>query len=105
MMNYDPNMTNSGRMAKQTVKLTFQLWEYKTEIEEVVGGNCTGLTVIEAAITNAYDRLAPDRGVPIIMLTNSNGDQLECGDEEDKGEDWLGDMLVKAEITAIEADK
>lgn len=24
-MNYDPNMTNSGRMAKQTVKLTFQL--------------------------------------------------------------------------------
>ncbi|WP_249509223.1 DUF5406 family protein, partial [Escherichia coli] len=29
IMNYDPNLTSCGRMAKQTVRLTFGLWEYR----------------------------------------------------------------------------
>lgn len=102
-MNYDPNMTLSGRMAKQTVRLTFQQWEYKVEMVEHVGGNCTGMTVIDCAIGNAYASLSNDRGVPYIILTDAGGNTLQCHDDEDKGEDWLKDMLVKAEIIAIEA--
>ncbi|EEQ3874799.1 DUF5406 domain-containing protein, partial [Escherichia coli] len=32
-MNYDPNLTLYGRMAKQTVLLTFGLWEYRETFE------------------------------------------------------------------------
>ena len=35
-MEYDPNMTLCGRMAKQTVKLTLQEWNYKIEDIEAV---------------------------------------------------------------------
>ena len=101
-MNYDPNMTNSGRMAKQTVKLTFQQWEYKAEMIKVVGGNCTGMTVIDCAVGNAYENLPDDRGYPYIVMTDADGNTLQCDDYEERGDDWLKDMLVRAEITAIE---
>jgi len=104
-MNYDPNMTSSGRMAKQTVKMTFQQWNYKAEIEKVVGGNCTGMTVIGHAVGMAYETLEEVNMTPFILMINGDGDRLHCGDDEEEGEDWLRDMLVKAEITAIEADK
>lgn len=103
-MNYDPNMTNSGRMAKQTVRLTFQQWEYTAEIEQVVGGNCTGLSVIDCAVENAYDQLDTDRNIPFISMTAPGGEVLQCDDDEDRGEDWLKDMLVRAEIVSIETD-
>ena len=101
-MNYDPNMTNSGRMAKQTVKLTFQQWEYKAEMIEVVGGNCTGMTVIDSAVDIAYENLPDDRGCPYIVMTDADGNTLRCDDDEEQGEEWLKGMLVRAEITAIE---
>nr|MCD4237043.1 DUF5406 domain-containing protein [Escherichia coli] len=50
IMNYDPNLTSCGRMAKQTVRLTFGLWEYRETFEVTVGGNLTGLDVISCAI-------------------------------------------------------
>lgn len=106
-MNYDPNLTNSGRMAFQKVRLVFQLWESKIEYEETVGGNCTGLTVIDCAVSNVYEKLPSltlDVDIPFIVLTNEKGETLECADEERKGEDWLRDMLVKAEIFEIEPD-
>ena len=103
-MNYDPNMTNSGRMAKQTVNLVFQQWDYTAEIEQVVGGNCTGLSVIDCAVCNAYECLDADRNTPFILMTNPGGEVLHCGDDEDRGEDWLKDMLVRAEIVSIETD-
>lgn len=100
-MNYDPNMTNSGRMANQTVNLTFQKWGYKAEMVEVVGGNCTGMTVIDCAVGNAYESLSEERGCPYIVMTDADGNTLQCDDDDDRGDDWLKDMLVKAEITAI----
>lgn len=103
IMNYDPNLTNSGRMADQTVKLTFALWEYRVEMTAVVGGNCTGLDIIRAAVSNAYDKLpthGPDE-IATITLTNAAGDTMESEDDDDKQEDWLADMLIAAEITAI----
>ena len=102
-MNYDPNMTNSGRMAKQTVKMTFQQWGYTADMIEIVGGNCSGMDVIDCAVENAYESLQEDRGCPYIILTDAEGNTLQCEDDEDKGEYWLKEMLVKAEITAIEA--
>lgn len=101
-MNYDPNMTNCGRRAKQTVKLTFQQWEYKAEMEVSVGGNCTGMDVIDCAVGNAYERLPEDCGYPCIDMADDDGGTLRCSDDDERGEDWLKDMLVKAEITAIE---
>jgi len=101
-MNYDPNLTCSGRMAKQKVQLTFQQWEYSTVVESTVGGNCTGLSVIDCAIANAYDALELDGQTPMIEMTNHEGNTLGCTDDEDRGDDFLKDMLVKAEIICIE---
>lgn len=104
-MNYDPNLTTSGRMARQTVRLRFQQWNYKAELEAEVGGNCTGLDVISCAVGNAYEslpRLYAD--VASIELKDAEGNTLECSDDEDQGEDWLKDMLVGAEIVAIEPE-
>ena len=103
-MNYDPNMTNSGRMAKQTVKMVFQTWEYMAVRSEVIGGNCTGFDVIGAAVGNAYDNLLTERGIPYIEMMDMDGNELVCEDDENRGENWLKDMLVKAEIVSIEAE-
>lgn len=111
-MDYDPNLTNSGRMAMQTVRLTFGIWEYRKEVEVTVGGNCTGLTVIDSAVESAYNKL-DRRGIfgcndtyAVIYLDSEDGtEQMECADDEDECEDWLKDMLIKAEIVSITPDK
>lgn len=97
MMNYDPNMVHCGRITKQTVRLTFGQWKARCVKEVVVGGNCTGLTVIETAIESLYDKL-PDK----TLVMEDLDDTLECSDDEDRGEEWLKDMLVAAEIISIE---
>ncbi len=63
-----------------------------------------GLTVIESAVSDAYDRLPVMHSyeVKYINLHNSNGDVLECTDDSDEGESWLEAMLVGAEIISIE---
>jgi hypothetical protein len=107
-MNYDPNLTNSGRMAKQTVRLTFAQWEYRKTIETEVGGNCTGLTVIECAVDNVYDSLPRNRHDCAYLemgAVDGSGDTLICEDDEDSGDEWLKDMLVCAEIVAIRPDE
>lgn len=109
VMNYDPNLTNSGRMAVQTVRLTFGVWEYRAVIEVAVGGNCTGLIVIDCAVENAYESLE-QRGIygledtyAVINMPKIGAPEevLECGDDEQHGEDWLKNMLLSAEIISI----
>lgn len=109
IMNYDPNLTNSGNMAFQAVRLTFAMWDYRAVMEVTVGGNCRGLTVIDCAVENAYEKLE-QRGIycsadtyAVINMTKIGNPEeiLECGDDENHGEDWLKDMLVSAEIIAI----
>ena len=106
-MNYDPNLTSSGNMADQKVKLTFAQWEYRVEMTATVGGNCTGLTVIRSAVGSAFDTLPYRTDGPheitSIVMTNAAGDTLECEDEDERGEDWLADMLIGAEIVSIVA--
>ncbi|OSK92289.1 hypothetical protein ECXG_00799 [Escherichia coli TA447] len=103
IMNYDPNLTSCGRMAKQTVRLTFGLWEYRETFEVTVGGNLTGLDVISSAIeslyaTLPYEEVEDERD--IIATINIGG--LECKDENLSGELWLAGMLISAEIISIE---
>lgn len=108
MINYDHNMVFCGRMARQTVRLTFGMWDYRAEKETTVGGNCLGLEVIETAVENVYDRLPEDKHgyeVKEIILKNDAGNELLCRDDEDRDYDWLKDMLIKAEIIKIEEEK
>ncbi len=106
-MNYDPNLVTCGRMASQTVKLTFQIWEVKCEKTVKVGGNCRGLDVIRTAVGIVYDNLCDDQDpdCPELIFVSANGDQLIDADDDDKGPDWLEDRLVCAEIIAIEPDQ
>jgi len=100
-MNYDPNLVFCGRMATQTVRLTFGVWEYRKTIDITVGGNCRGLGVIEAAVENAYDQLpsAPYASeAKTITLTGVDGEEVDLDEDE---EDWLKNMLIAAEIIDI----
>lgn len=97
-MNYDPNMTNSGRCARQTVELTFQMREYSKTITTTVGGNCTGLSVIQSAVENVIEELGGEDGA--IVLEKPNGDTLEC----DMWDTDLEEILVSARITEIVPD-
>lgn len=107
VMNYDPNLTLCGRMAKQTVRLTFGLWEYRETLEVTVGGNLTGLDVISCAIESLYETLPYEEvrnertGGTDIMATINIG-ELTCQDEDLSGELWLAGMLISAEIISIE---
>ncbi|QTA23913.1 hypothetical protein FYK18_10085 [Escherichia albertii] len=106
-MNYDPNLTLCGRMAKQTIRLTFGLWEYRETFEVTVGGNLTGLDVISCAIESLYETLPYEEvrnectGGTDIMATINIG-ELTCQDEDLSGELWLAGMLISAEIISIE---
>jgi hypothetical protein len=111
-MNYDPNLTLCGRMATQTVRLTFGIWEYRAVMEVEVGGNCTGMTVIDCAVGIAYQELE-QRGIygssetyaVINMPSLTDPEQImECGDDDPacpQDEYWLKNMLIAAEIIAI----
>lgn len=108
-MNYDPNLVLCGRRAIQNVRLTFGLWEYRAVMEVEVGGNCTGMTVIDCAVGIAYDQLE-QRGIygsddtyAVITLVKAGeaGAEMECEDDEGNFDEWLKDMLIAAEITAI----
>ena len=103
-MNYDPNLVCSGRFADHKIKLTFGQWDYRAEMIAEVGGNCMGLTVIESAVSEAYDQLPTMHSydMPYIRLADKAGNVLECADEDDEGEEWLAKMLVSAEIVSIE---
>lgn len=106
VIDFDPNLTMCGRFADQRVTLTFGLWEFRASITVTVGGNCTGLTVIESAIARALETLLDEHErYARIVMTNSAGDTLETDDEDDRGEEWLAKMLISAEIISIEPEK
>lgn len=106
VMDYDPNLTLCGHMAKQTVRLTFGQWQYRGMFEVTVCGNITGLDVIRSAIDNLFEELPT---VPFYNDETEEDDEmvvinlgsLECQDDELRGEEWLGDMLICAEIINI----
>ncbi|ENU6056635.1 DUF5406 family protein [Escherichia coli] len=107
VMNYDPNLTLCGRMAKQTIRLTFGLWKYRETFEVTVGGNLTGLDVISCAIeslyaTLPYEEVEDERTGGTDIMATINIGELICQDEDLSGELWLAGMLISAEIISIE---
>ncbi|WP_313572016.1 DUF5406 family protein [Pantoea piersonii] len=106
-MNYDPNLVCSGKFADHKIKLTFGQWDFRAEVIAEVGGNCMGLTVIESAVSEAYDKLPKMHSYEMKFITMKNdvGDVLQCEDDCDEGDDWLGKMLIAAEIISIEPEE
>jgi hypothetical protein len=107
-MNYDPNLTSSGRMAAQKVRLTFGEWDYRKIVEVTVHGNTRGLSVIDCAIDIVFDEL-PEKTFDgkTITMKNEQGEELHCGlnyADCDDDDDWLRDMLISAEIIDIQPE-
>ena len=103
MENYDPN----NCFGMHTVELTFQSWDYKLVVSQKVGGNCKGFTILEAALQAYGDKLYEEQGEnPTLILTDDEGNTLEteafttCDGDDDEPdiEEFLSEMLVKAEI-------
>lgn len=105
VINFDPNIMS----VRQTVRLTFAVWDYYKTVDvviESIGGRCA--SVITTAVDKYYDDLfnkqckdTPD-ALPSIVLVNSIGEELPCEDDENLMEMWLESMLVKAEIISFE---
>jgi len=91
---YSPNI----RWGKQHVEITLMQWDYSAKFTVDVGGNCTGLTVIDCAVENLYGTLLGEKPFASVALTRPDGDTLECSDDDERDDDWLKDMVVKAEI-------
>ena len=103
IINFDPNMTLCGHIAKQVVSMTFGLWEYRGTFEVEVCGNLTGLDVIRSAIETLYESL-PYTELPFDKggyATITLG-ELISDDEDQRGKEWLSEMLISAEIISIE---
>lgn len=109
-MNYDPNLISSMR-AVQTVRLTLAAWEYRATLEVTVGGNCSGLDVLEAAVDNAYQRMwdaFEENGTPVELVLKRPGavegeeDELLCTPGEDVDAVWLASYVIAVEIVSIE---
>ncbi|EAS0616192.1 TPA: hypothetical protein G8M64_003687 [Salmonella enterica] len=109
LTNFDPNMVECGRMVKQTVRLTFGCWRYRGTFEVEVRGNITGLDAIRCAVEILYESL------PSVTVTDDDLecdmematielDGITCDDDDLRGEEWLADMLVSAEIIRYEPD-
>lgn len=106
IINFNPNLNYNGHCADKTVCLTFGSWEFRLSKTVIIGGNCSGLENIEAAIGRVYDEACEaGNGRPRITMTRArDGEILLCDDDEEQGEDWLKDMLISAEITDIQPE-
>jgi hypothetical protein len=107
-MNYDPNICRN--FATHTVKLTFGQWTYRAEHTVKVGGNCSGLQVIKTAVNILYDKLPDNGDGPEIRLTNllqdsSGKDAALTVAQEDGDDEFLHNILIGAEIIALEPDQ
>ncbi|HAG1966945.1 TPA: DUF5406 domain-containing protein [Salmonella enterica] len=109
LTDFDPNMVACGRAVKQTVRLTFVCWRYRGTFEVEVRGNITGLDAIRYAVELLYESL------PSVVVTDDDLecdmkmatielDGITCDDDDLRGEEWLADMLVSAEIIRYEPD-
>lgn len=110
MDSYDPNDARSFK-TEHVFRLTFQSWGASAVIETEVKGNVLGFGNLDTAIGNVYEALPEnERGDPYLMLTAPNGDTMlvdERGGDRygPLDEDALKDMLVRAEIVALQPVK
>lgn len=107
VIDYDPNKFSLSNKSVHTVKLVFGVWEYRAEEIREVSGNCSGLDVITSAIDSFYEDLPELEGtkIPYLMLTDKDGNMLECADDEEDCYDFLPRMLMSAEIIGFTSMK
>jgi len=104
VLDFDPNLINSGRMALTTVRLTLAQWEYRAVIEVNVRGNIGGLDVLEQAADQAWEGLDPhpsDPEIGMLTLTSLSGNTLTVADDEEEGVDWFRSLIVGFEIIGL----
>lgn len=99
LSSYDPNW----KWGKHEVEITLMRWDYVSTHCVQVGGNTHGLNVMDCAVGSLYDSFLPDddedNQIPSVKLIRpSDGAVLICFDDEDRGEDWLQDMVVSLRI-------
>lgn len=92
---YSPNI----QWGKQQVEIVLMQWGYRESFKIFVGGNCHGLSVIECAVGILYDNLLTEGSEdPAKVVLVKGNDSLHCTDDEDRGEEWLKNMIVSAQI-------
>lgn len=102
VVNFDPNFTMCLHQARKTIRCTFGLLDYRKTVEVAIAGNAIGFSCIEAAIVEIYEQSEEAGEARIDLVRESDGEVLICIDDEDRGYDWLCDMLIAAEIIGIE---
>lgn len=107
-MNYDPALMIGGRMAKQSVVVTLQRWEFSTTMAIEIRGNCIGMAVLDSAISMIYESLLEQAGndperVKLDLIDEAGG-VLELFDDDNQGEDWLAGYVVGMQIVSIDPD-
>lgn len=97
---YSPNIRSSA-LHKQTVELVLMQWWYKAVYQVEIKTNLTGVALLDAAIESLYfDEIAPadDDKVASITLSDADGGELICDDDDLREEDWLKEMVISARI-------
>lgn len=99
MKNYDPNI----RWGTHTVKVSFQIWEYKGYVTYQVHGNCKGNALLDVDDYDLYDKdflentaclVALDEEWFQMHLTDENGVKTEIEEEWN----YLNNYIVGVEI-------
>ncbi len=85
---YSPNT----RWGKQIVEIVLKQWAYSKTFTIEVGGNCTGMDVLECAIDILTDQLEGE------VVLKSGKKTLLVEDEEERDEEWVKDMVVSIQI-------
>ena len=104
VVDFDPNF----RYTKQRVKVTFGMWKYRATRITTIGGNCTGITVIDSAVESIAEELIEsfdEKDDEVFMTMVDGRKELRCEPEDECVEDWLKNMVVKAEIISYEKEK
>lgn len=101
---YDPNW----RWGQQEVEITLMVWGYSATHTVQIGGNCHGLTVLEAAVDELTEQLYKDIPEELslrVLLTDPEGNTLLCEDDDGRTNEWLKDMVVSLRIVGYEPEQ
>lgn len=100
MENYDQNIT----YGIHTIKVTFQLFEFKGFVTYEVGGNCKGAALLQVDPDDFYDKKIKENPIKLkdlgddwysMELTDISGDTCLIEDEWDCiGENIIGIELI-----------
>lgn len=80
--NYDPNLRwnyfgKSKEKPIHLVRVTLGMWEYRKSIEIQIGGNCLGSSIIETALSMAFEEVMGEENYVVLLLADSQGVELE----------------------------